>query len=1477
MNWEKLKELIQSMNYRDFEKLIARLLELLLETDFVVARSGDQPSGDAADAEGKISIQAKRYTTTRLNLSSIEGEIHRIMRDLPDLQFYVLAVSRKISAQQHKRFNDIQKDTGVDIVTLDLTDELSDLGALCVIFWEHIGSFFDLSNTNERFLGWIEEMRHHPETGEKTEKLKLKLEYGIQTQKQVQSDVDIYLHKRFSRDEGFNLINLSQAIERESLESKIMDWWKTPDAPVCCLEGEEGIGKTWLAAKWMNSIRENENIVTFWLDSKEWKGCESILDLFNKCISIIYPSNEKEKINKLQNKPAKIWHKTLIILDGVNERNAIETAQKILPEYCRHFSEWGDRIRFLLTTRPLENNSDFESYLWSGCQKILVEHFNETELQKVLTLNGLQVDNLPNSLREIAKIPRYFQTCIRLRDRFGSLNTVTKELVLWVDLLDKIERTDPQIKQKLGWHRAKDAQEILSDLAKQAKWTSADSVPQISVQQLEDSIPNYREIRHDLEEQRIVVDAGLHDVKLSKHHVVLGWALLLSSHYDSKEFSDIQEYIVDLYRTLKPIPSEDLRTEAMFAALDITATPSNLEISDNELSQKRSFFMYAWYNSNNADITEDRISHCVENYTDAYTQLVEAKFRDQISPNEEEGLIEPLAKIWRNKKGQLNHLTSRLTKWLLPTYADEVINGNDIIDPEHLPFPTMDYTRIRLSTAALSILSQRPERQFLPTLAQCYAIHEQKPQFNENIGRLMRWGYTETVLGNLYWLTELSQRDDFLLDGVYGLVGSLKLVELPKPLKRPLSEEDKEIRAVVEQWNSSFKPYMSRIRDQEQLLKGDSPSANVEGNYHGLDYLAVRKDLPNLRDDDLVKIREVLHYISDNVEWGKSAAATLEDFCVKNLTPWLAKNNPQNYSEFACNFMINFLSPDYQAYLLRYVQSIIFHQNDSKRISEAILEMKECLTQNIESSLERARMFTEILLFNASQESLIDWFEFLAVHAPLRISICFIPISNLLGKLLPESILELAEEKFIKLRSSLSAAQLFSDNGQKELSEFEYWSALYAYGTQVNEKVTTWAFDELRLRNPDSNATYPLLKITLSDSKRFLDEILTDEKIRKHLFCKESVKLILSIYKGKDVPAYEKLVPFLPTEIVGSFLCQPERRDDLSRWGKDLMKQMFSILQRDQDNINKLEEIRFTFGKEALLIWAKQNKSDFLELTVDFLTKLCQSPGYQQPLSNFTDTILCMLLRFQPETAMNFYQQWSTENVRTIYSNQHGIETFLAQLWKVDQCNTPEHVQMRRNLFEECKNDEEIMFMTIAAIAGGGEEELCDLVEKEYLESHYAKERNLGVSILPWFGTGKALELLEDLKSNDPSLWTRGHAKWAYEVAQQEYSCREVYREALQTRDLFRISAVFERMMPALSPTARWWHRQIEEEEFPENLQKNNPKMVALIIRFWYRWGNSSKTKRNVEIWGRKLSEYCRGEKLGFGSPPRLAPWWKPE
>ena len=517
-------------------------------------------------------------------------------------------VSRDISAQLLDKLEIIEKNTGLDIVSLVLSDELSDIGALCVNFWEEICHFFDSSNTDEEFLTWIGEIKNDSETEKKLEELKSKLDSGIQSQYHVKKDVEKYLLDRFSRDEGFNHINLSQAIDRQEIESKIADWWERDDVPICYLQGEEGTGKTWLAAKWMNSIHESENIVTFWLDSKDWNGCMSISDLLKNCLSSIYESHKQEKISKLQNKIAKIWRKTLIVLDGVNERDAIEASQVILSEYFQPESEWQDKIRFLFTTRPLDDYPHFKRYLWNKCHKIPVLPFNEPELQEALSREGMQPHDLPDSLKEIARIPRYFQRCIELKDELGSFDVVTKEMILLADLHYKIEHSDSQIREKLGWTRVEDVKDFLLHLAQQIEWNKIEDAPIVSAKLLKECFSDYTKTRIDLEEQRIARKARQFHAELSADHVLLCWAFYLSTLCECMEFTEVTDFAKGFQNALEPIPSEDLRTEALFVALQITAISPDPDISHDHLSQKRAALMLAWINSHNAQITKERIS-----------------------------------------------------------------------------------------------------------------------------------------------------------------------------------------------------------------------------------------------------------------------------------------------------------------------------------------------------------------------------------------------------------------------------------------------------------------------------------------------------------------------------------------------------------------------------------------------------------------------------------------------------------------------------------------------------------------------------------------------------------------------------------------------------------------------------------------------------------------------------------------------------
>ena len=74
MNSEKLKKTLQRMPETGtfgFEGLVKRLLELVLKESFVLARAGDQPSGDAHNVSRNVAVQAKRYGETSLNGKNI--------------------------------------------------------------------------------------------------------------------------------------------------------------------------------------------------------------------------------------------------------------------------------------------------------------------------------------------------------------------------------------------------------------------------------------------------------------------------------------------------------------------------------------------------------------------------------------------------------------------------------------------------------------------------------------------------------------------------------------------------------------------------------------------------------------------------------------------------------------------------------------------------------------------------------------------------------------------------------------------------------------------------------------------------------------------------------------------------------------------------------------------------------------------------------------------------------------------------------------------------------------------------------------------------------------------------------------------------------------------------------------------------------------------------------------------------------------
>jgi hypothetical protein len=291
-------------------------------------------------------------------------------------------------------------------------------------------------------------------------------------------------------------------------------------------------------------------------------------------------------------------------------------------------------------------------------------------------------------------------------------------------------------------------------------------------------------------------------------------------------------------------------------------------------------------------------------------------------------------------------------------------------------------------------------------------------------------------------------------------------------------------------------------------------------------------------------------------------------------------------------------------------------------------------------------------------------------------------------------------------------------------------------------------------------------------------------------------------------------------------------------------------------------------GNSALKRWRQLNPTEFGAFARRFLASVTENSDASFHLNCFVDAVLCNLLAIAPAEAVEWCRRLRVLPFKV--DSYYEVSTFVAALWDVTDCNSPEHKALRTQIFREARDEARIMALTVAAQAEGGAQELTDLITLEFLRSRLSRDRALAVSILAWIADERAVETLERLAQEDPSHWVREHAEWAEQVARGECSARQYYRETLSEKDPIIASARLWVLEAALTPTARWWRHCIDRDTPSPRPSRTR----AVIEAFWSGWENTSPS--SLQVYDRKLDEFCCGESLGSVRSPQLAPWWRP-
>lgn len=1175
-SYSALQKVLHSMDASgredSFEKLMACIIAYLTGEPVNVAKSGTQ-LGDALNIKATIAIQAKRYLeTTALNLNEIEGELRAIIRQAPQLEVYVLGATR--SAQDNPRLLEIEAETSVSIVVVDWNEPDSPvLGQLCAVCWDairHVKPFDSLLSTD--WADWFRAEADKPAVMAAAASVIRELIEEPILQSRLASVSRKHLQKQFfpnAREKqagaGFNQIDLAQAISREA-NSQLQKWWdeaKSSSSAIVC--GQEGMGKSWVTAAFVNQVATSSDHPVCWLDSRDWSTCSDLKSILEQCFRYLV---DDRSLPRLVSKAVNKWQKPLlIVLDGVNERDALESAKKILRDFYR-LTDRNDHppshIRLLFTSRV--RAADDLCAECKSLKRITVASYSNHEMSLILPRlkAGLTLEEIPPALlTHVARIPRYLPTCIRLLPELGGLEHITVELVLWHDLLLRL-REDSQIRKQLGIEDSGDAESVLSQLAQRCR----DQL-EIETSKLGEVFEtDFRSIRHDLQELCWLSEArqGRPTARVSPDHLRLGWALYLRETLQAAN-PTAAEMEDSLQKALEPLAAEDNR----IAALRLCGRLSLTDAAGfgSEVQLKREALLRLWIKSRNITQVDEELSFWLERDEFFYLALVENLLPELPSSDTREKLVVPVVRAWCGTPSDT--LVAALTRWIQliagspkrwleldwPAYSE----GSEVVIGGHRFPRTENEDHLCLTGAAITILSHRADQRMLRPLVLAVATGEYScryspptPQVVAQIvagakgqwisnkamfslcGPLMRWSYGEAALLELQKLVDENSADEVLKDGAQWMAAFLKMESVPAQLSLP--------------------PDCSY-----QVRLGPHPLEDLLG---GRRLINLASDEETLKQVEWLGYCEAIGALAlwDEVDWHPEDKVVLQNAIPSLLESahsrhlhgskmyfaWLARWDPRAAAAASaraiCDFRFNenTILPD------DFAIRVFPHPEERTRVMSCLRTLLEHTPGDSHRTIPSWPGL--YLALTLEGDEWLDWIPWLENKISVRLSLDYLPAPEVLSLRIPMSVISWLHQHLLSIEFT---SENTSENGRATFLA-HLASSKELPNAELFEKVKQWL-----QQNQKGRSLHMMFRLWIAVAPDFAPllrdaELLSLSSYFRHFIQNRWSHLIANGEAFTPDTSYERLVCFVPWDELGRFLLRHGRLDDFRRWGGDVIE-----------------------------------------------------------------------------------------------------------------------------------------------------------------------------------------------------------------------------------------------------------------------------------------------------------------------------------
>ncbi len=233
------------------------------------------------------------------------------------------------------------------------------------------------------------------------------------------------------------------AISRAGINAQLDDWYSS-DTGIAALLGDEGMGKSWAALDWHASLKSSATgaPLTVFLPATSVGG-QNIKARIAKALA-----DQTQLANvEFWEKRLGLWERAggervriLILLDGLNENfSFLDWASWLQPLFEDRL---GSMYRVIVSCWPnwWKDSLYRLANLAPSPREIIVEGFNDAELNSLLAAMQVDPADLTAGVRKLMRVPRLSSLVVKHRKRLEGISDVTAERVVYEDWKDRIER-----------------------------------------------------------------------------------------------------------------------------------------------------------------------------------------------------------------------------------------------------------------------------------------------------------------------------------------------------------------------------------------------------------------------------------------------------------------------------------------------------------------------------------------------------------------------------------------------------------------------------------------------------------------------------------------------------------------------------------------------------------------------------------------------------------------------------------------------------------------------------------------------------------------------------------------------------------------------------------------------------------------------------------------------------------------------------